>query len=130
MDRAAIDEAFPPYIDSVYVVYTGTFASADGKQQGLAGQVCSRIKEDDARGIADMLNEATEGVMYLKFVASNFFPKASGNRDELEQAANNDDVRAAWEKLIAPHRREVYRVAHLKIKNEDDIERFNDELAK
>jgi hypothetical protein len=128
-DQAAIDQAFPPEVSEVYIVHTGTFSNTSGSDQGLAGSVCTRLVEREAKDIAQMLNEAQEGVMFLKWAASVCFPDIKGGREELEEAISTAEVIDGWEKLAAPHRKEIYRVAHLKVQGEADIKKLNEELA-
>ena len=128
-DRQAIDRAFKN-VDEVYVVHTGSFSNKDGTDQGIAGAVCTRVKEEDAQEIAKMLNEAQEGVYYLRWAASACFPDVQGGRSELEKAVADTQVQDMWEEIAAPHRKDLYHVAHLKIQDQSDVEKFNQELNK
>ncbi len=128
-DRAAIDKAFPADIESVYVIHTGTFNNKQNpNDQGLAGAVTTRLTEADAKGVAECLNNSQEGVLYLKWAASACFPTATGGRAELMEAVGTPEVRALWEELASKHRKEIYRVTHVKIANERDVKILAREL--
>lgn len=120
-----INKVFPPEISEVYVVHAGTFKDPKTGEQGIARQVCTRFTMEEAQGIADMLNEAQEGVMYLKYVAQGGFQDCRGGREDLERRAEHEDMRVGWERLIAPHRKPIYTVAHLKLQNEEDVKELN-----
>ena len=126
-DQEAIDKTFPNDLEEVFVVHAGTFQNGSG-EGGIARPVCTRIRKEDAESIAEMLNEANEGVMYLKWAASMCFPAIDGGRDELLEATMTEDVRDSWEEIAGPNRKPLYTVAHLKFAKDDEKKTFNDEL--
>jgi len=118
----------------VYVVHRGFLQDKSGKEKdakvtGIADPVCTRTTEAEAQSIANLLNQAQEGVFYLRYVASNGFPLACGNADELEQKAEETGMREAWERIAAPNRKPLYTVVALGIVEEEDAETFDNTLS-
>ncbi len=127
-DRAAIDRAFPETVDSVYIVHTGSYTGKN--ERGLAGAVCTRLREADAKGVAQALNQSQEGVLFLKWAASACFPNACGGYDELLEAGGTPEVMQKWEDMAAKHRKDIYMVAHVKLANAKDAQTLARELSK
>lgn len=109
---------------TIFVVHRGYMKNKETNEQALADAVCSRASRKDAESVAQVLNQAQEGVMYLKWVASQHFPLAKGTGDELLQKSEDPVIQQQWEALIAPHRQDVYSVAELKIVNEEDVKEY------
>lgn len=105
---------------SVFAVHQGFFENTEKTEVKIANPVCTRLSKEDADGIAEMLNSAQEGVIFLQFVAQSFFPLASGGAAELEEMAGREDVREKWETVAAPYRKGMFQVTEIKIENEVD----------
>lgn len=108
----------------LYVVHKGTFMNDKAGQSGIANTVCTRTKKEDAQSIADLLNNAQEGVFYLRFVASNGFPMACGDADALSKKAEEESLRVTWERIAAPLRKELYTVAEVVMVEDADAKEF------
>ena len=110
---------------TVYVVHKGSFTNEKTGERGLTDPVCTRTTYAEAESVALTLDEAQEGVYYLKFVASNFFPLAKGTGEELRQMAERPDVQAAWDKVAAAHRKRLYQVQECPIVEDADEKTFH-----
>lgn len=110
---------------TVHIVHRGTLQDKSKQESAIADPVCTRTTHEDAQSIADLLNQAQEGVYYLRFVASQGFPLACGDANAVTQKAEDDIMRETWEKIAAPHRKELYTVASLEIVEEGDAKEFN-----
>ena len=108
----------------IYVVHRGSIKNDKTGDEGLVDTVCTRLSKEDADGVAQALNDAYEGVMYLKWIASKFFPLATGSGDALLEKANEPDVGREWNTLIDGHRQQIYSTTELTIMEEEDIKEF------
>jgi len=113
---------------TVYVVHQGTYKNDATGEQGIANGVCTRTTEEDAESIAALIDQAQEGVFYLRWVASTQFPLACGNADAVIAKGEEPAVQSAWEALAAPLRKRLYQVATVQMVNEEDVRTFNEEL--
>lgn len=109
---------------TVYVVHRGTLQDKAKTQSAIADPVCTRTTLADAQSIADLLNQALEGVHYLRFVASTGFPLACGDADAVTSKADEDSMRITWERIAGPHRKPIYTVAQLQFAEEADSREF------
>ncbi len=110
-----MDAALPPDVDTVYVVHCGTYASKDGSEGGLANPVTCRLTQADADDVAQVLNDATDGVVMLRWAASVCFPKSVGNASDLMAAVDDADIQAQWEEVSGGRRKPMYSVTACKL---------------
>jgi hypothetical protein len=109
---------------TVYAVYRGKLSS----DRQSYDHVCTRLNKEDAESIAQILNEAQEGVMYLKWLASVGFTTGTGNGDALLAAAETDEAHAKWESFVAAVRKPIFQVAALQTATADENEALKKEL--
>lgn len=122
-----LSKPLPPGVKkTLYIVYKGTFVNKETGAKGLSDPVCTRTRREDADSIATLLNEAQEGVFYLRFVASNGFPLATGSADDVVLRSEQTDMRIAWERIAAPLRKNLYEVAEVGVTNEADAALFDE----
>lgn len=108
----------------IYVVHRGSVKNDKTGEEGLVDTVCTRVTKEDADSVAQALNDAYEGILYLKWIASKFFPLATGSGEELLAKANEQAVGEEWQTLIEGHRQQIYSATELTIMEEQDIKEF------
>jgi|UniRef100_A0A6C0J0G3 hypothetical protein len=119
----------------VYVVHRGFDIDENGKVSGIRNPVCTRTTREDAQSICNVLNEAQEGVFFLRYVASNGFPDGSGNGTELMKKTEDTDMKTQWETIATPLRQDaskrngaLYEVSALCTKREEDAQEIRKSL--
>lgn len=132
--QAKIDAAFPPHIDTVYVVHAGEYRSKENtSEQMLARPVCTRIVKADADEIATYLNEAHDRDAMVRWAASICFDKLRGGSAQLEAAVADPEVRALWDKECDKRFKgkcpPIFTVAELKLVDDEQKATLNEMLA-
>lgn len=113
----------------VYAICSGIRRDAGGAG-GIEGFITIRNTKEDAESVAEALNNALEGLFFLRSLASFGFPNAMGDGEALLKAAEDDEYIAQWEQMKAQGRMQTYTVIDLAITDPSDIQKYDEEMAK
>lgn len=115
-------------IKTIYVIHSGTIVDKTTGNTRLNRPVCSRLTLADAQSVANELNAAQEGALYMTWAASKCFPLMKGDGAELQAALADADVMVEWERYFSPLRREIYSVRTVEIATEEEQRQLAVEL--